>query len=133
VWEDYLFAQSQATLNDDNPDNDFVFKGLQLTQQDDWSEINEKTLSAYMQATVTADLANRPFVVVAGVRVESTSVDSTSLEETLSRLEYVQDGEEYAKIFDGKQSFTDGDSYDVVLPNLSMKYDIILMTPAMFP
>ena len=103
---------------------DPAFGGLKLVPQDNWSTVNEKTLAAYAEVTVTGDVNNQPVVVVAGVRVEDTSVDSTSLEQQLMRLEYVQNGEEYGRIYGDSKSYTDGDGYDVVLPNMSVKYNI---------
>ncbi len=102
---------------------DPVFGGLDLVKQTNWSVIEEETLSAYAEATVTGEVNNQPLVLVAGVRVEQTSVNSTSLEQTLERLEFVQGGEEFDRIYGDEESYSDGDGYDVVLPNMSIKYN----------
>lgn len=102
--------------------------GLDLVKQDDWFIINEKTVAAYIELTADVELANRPLEIVAGTRVETTSIDSTSLETTLIGLELVQSGsgvaENMNRFFGPATSYTDGDKYDVFLPSMSVKYDV---------
>lgn len=102
--------------------------GLDLVKQDDWFEINEKTFAAYVEITGELELAGRPLQVVAGTRVETTSIDSTSLETTLTGLELVTSGsgvaENMNRTFGAATDYTDGDDYDVFLPSFALKYDV---------
>ncbi len=97
----------------------------QLALQPNWSEINEETTALYVEATKLFDLGGRDLTVVAGARYEDTKINSTSLQQTLVSLTppAVQ-GENYGRVFAESKRFTDGDGYDVFLPNLSLKYDV---------
>lgn len=96
-----------------------------LTLQPNWSEINEQTTAFYVEATKNFELNGRGLTLVAGTRYEDTSIDSISLEQTLLSLTPpAVEGEPYTRNFGESTAFTDGDGYDVFLPNLSMKYDL---------
>ncbi|HTF86650.1 MAG TPA: TonB-dependent receptor, partial [Cellvibrio sp.] len=97
-----------------------------LTLQPNWSEINEETTAFYVEATKSYDLSGRDLTVVAGVRYEDTKIDSTSLERTLISLTPpAVEGENYIREFAENVPFTDKGNYDVFLPNLSIKYDLL--------
>ncbi|OZY87304.1 hypothetical protein CBP51_10085 [Cellvibrio mixtus] len=97
-----------------------------LELQPNWSEINEQTTAVYVEATKSFDLNGRDLTVVLGTRYEDTSVDSTSLEQTLVSLTPpAVAGESYTRVYGDSVPFTDGDGYDVFLPNLSLKYDLM--------
>lgn len=104
------------------------FVGLDLVEQNDWYEINETTIAAYAEITTEVELAGRPLTLVAGTRVENTAIDSTSLETTLTSLSVVESGstvaENMLKTFGPASPYTDGDDYDVFLPNMSIKYEL---------
>jgi iron complex outermembrane receptor protein len=96
-----------------------------LTLQPNWSEISEETTAFYVEATKTFDINGRDLTLVAGTRYEDTSIDSTSLEQVLLSLTPpAVEGESYIRNFGESTAFTDGDGYDVFLPNLSVKYNI---------
>ena len=116
-WRNYLINQAVS-------DENFSFGGLNLVAQDSWSEINEQTFSAFFQTSLRVDIIDRPLLVVAGVRVENTAVSSIALESPLQRLEYVKDNEDYDRVFGEPIDVDRGDSYNVVLPSFSLKYEI---------
>lgn len=103
------------------------FQGLDLVKQPDWYIINEKTLSAYVELTANVELGGRPLTLVAGSRIENTSIDSTSLESTLTGLELVPSNSTVAenmnRNFSDETPYTDGDDYDVFLPNMAIKFE----------
>ncbi len=96
-----------------------------LVRQPNWSDINEQTTAVYVEATKSFDLNGRDLTVVVGTRYEDTSIESTSLEQTLVSLTPPPvAGESYTRVYGESVPFTDGDGYDVFLPNLSLKYDL---------
>lgn len=96
-----------------------------LVLQPNWSEVNEKTFAVYAEGTKTFDLNGRDLTLVLGARYEDTSIDSTSLEQTLVSLTPPPvEGESYTRNFSGSVPYVDGDGYDVFLPNLSLRYDL---------
>ncbi|MCU4674058.1 TonB-dependent receptor [Catenovulum sp. 2E275] len=96
---------------------------LDLVRQTDWYEVQEKTLSAYLEFTAELEIEGRPLTVVAGSRIENTSIDSTSLEKTLDSLTFVEAGEDMTLNYSDSVPYTDGDSYDLFLPNMSVKLE----------
>lgn len=97
-----------------------------LVLQPNWSEINEETTAFYVEATKSYDISGRDLTVVAGVRYEDTKINSTSLERTLLSLTPpAVEGENYIRVFAENVPFTDKGDYDVFLPNLSVKYDLM--------
>lgn len=97
----------------------------QLVLQPNWSEVNEETTALYVEATKSFDLNGQDLTVVGGVRYEDTKINSTSLQQTLESLvPPAVAGENYERIFADSVRFTDGDGYDVFLPNLSVKYNV---------
>lgn len=96
-----------------------------LVRQPNWSEISEKTTAIYAELNKTFTLGERDLTMVVGARYEDTTVDATSLEQTLvSLIPPVIPGNSYTRVYGESTPFTDGDSYDVFLPNLSLKYDL---------
>jgi len=104
------------------------FIGFDLIKQPDWYEINEKTLSAYIELTTHVELADRPLTLVAGTRIENTAIDSTSLESTLTKITPIDSNsttaENMQRTFSDKTPYTDGDDYDIFLPSMSLKYEL---------
>ncbi|MBE8716539.1 TonB-dependent receptor [Cellvibrio polysaccharolyticus] len=97
-----------------------------LVRQPNWSDITEKTFGVYVEGSKSFDLNGRDLTVVLGARYEDTSIDSISLEQTLVSLTPPPvEGEEYTRVFSGETPFKDDGSYDVFLPNLSVKYDLL--------
>lgn len=114
-------AQGDATATDAQKD----LTASTMLRQPNWYEINEETVAFYAEATKYFTLGGRDLTVVAGARYEETSIDSVSLERTLIGLTPPAiEGENYIREFAEDSPFVDGDSYDVFLPNLSIKYDI---------
>jgi TonB-dependent receptor len=115
------YAQQDPTATDTQKDA----SNSTLALQPNWSDINEETTAFYVEATKSFDLNGRELTVVAGTRYEDTQINSTSLEQTLKSLTPpAVEGEPYIRNFGESTAFTDGDGYDVFLPNLSVKYDV---------
>jgi len=85
--------------------------------------INEETIAAYVEVTNESDIAGKPLTVVAGVRYEHTSIDSTGNEGTLISLTYVDGTENMGKTFDDVTSYSEQADYSVLLPNLAIKLE----------
>jgi len=98
---------------------------LDLVHQSNWYEINEKTTSAYVETESEFELAGQPLVVVIGARYEQTDIDSTSEESTLTGFKSNGPGEIMEKIETGAQAYSSTADYDVFLPNLSIKYNVL--------
>lgn len=118
-WVRYAQQDPTATADQQNINNST------LVLQPNWSEVNEKTAAIYVEGTKSFELGEQNLTVVAGLRYEDTSIDSTSLEQTLLSLTPpAVEGENYIREFSDSTPFTDGDGYDVLLPNISVKYTI---------
>jgi len=98
---------------------------IDMAHQGNWYDINEKTTSAYIEATSELELAGQPFTVVAGVRYEKTDIVSISEESTLTGFIAQGDGEIMTKVETGAQSYSSDADYDILLPNLSIKYNVL--------
>ncbi|WP_018275410.1 TonB-dependent receptor [Teredinibacter turnerae] len=102
--------------------------GLELIEQPDWFVINEETIAAYIELTGQVELADRPLEIVAGTRFERTSIDSTSLEQTLTGLELPKNNSDVAenmtRSFADPTDLTEGDEYEVFLPSFAIKYEV---------
>ncbi|HSX50360.1 MAG TPA: TonB-dependent receptor [Cellvibrio sp.] len=119
-WVQYAQQDPTATAAQKN------VNASTLVLQPNWSEINEETTSFYVEGTKSYDISGRDLTFVAGVRYEDTKIASTSLERTLVSLTPpAVAGENYVRGFSESVPFTDGDGYDVFLPNLSVKYDLL--------
>ncbi|ACE85053.1 TonB-dependent receptor [Cellvibrio japonicus] len=118
-WTSYAQQDPGATPAQQDADNST------LVRQDNWSEINEKTMAFYVEGTTFFDLWDRELTIVGGLRYEDTSVDSTSLEQNLQSLTPpAVPGEAYTLNFSGSTAYTDGDGYDIFLPNIALKYNL---------
>lgn len=119
-WTAYAQQDAGATAAQKDASNST------LIRQPNWSEVNEQTTAVYVEATKSFDLNGRDLTVVTGTRYEDTAIDSTSLEQTLISLTPPPvAGESYTRVYGDSVPFTDGDGYDVFLPNLSLKYDML--------
>jgi iron complex outermembrane receptor protein len=98
---------------------------LDMVREGNWYDINEKTSSVYLEATSDLELAGQPFAIVAGVRYEKTDIVSISEESTLTGFISQGDGEKMTKIETGAQSYSSDADYDILLPNISIKYNVL--------
>ncbi len=97
---------------------------LEMLHQGNWYDINEKTTSVYLESTSDMELMGQAFTLVAGLRYEQTDIVSTSEESTLTGFISQGDGEIMTKIETGAQAYASDADYDILLPNLSIKYDL---------
>lgn len=97
-------------------------------------KINEKTTAAYVELTSNTDLAGKDLTLVAGARYESTAIDSTGVEATLTMLTFTDPEENMVTTFSAEDFYTASSGYDVLLPNMSAKLnftdDIVLRLAA---
>jgi iron complex outermembrane receptor protein len=95
----------------------------------EWSpnsyEIQEETLATYIQANLESEFLSRPLRVEGGVRLESTTTTSRGFEQTLVSLRFT-DPTSMAPVYadGGAQEYSEEASYDVLLPNISLKWDV---------
>ncbi|MBU2985085.1 TonB-dependent receptor [Saccharophagus degradans] len=83
--------------------------------------INEKTTAAYFELTTATDFAGKDLTLVAGARYESTAIDSTGVEASLTMLTFTDPEENMTTTFSAEDFFTASAGYDVLLPNMSAK------------
>lgn len=118
-WIQHAQLDPTATAEQRDPNNSA------LVFQPNWSEINEETTAVYVEGTKSYDINGRELTLVAGVRYEDTDIAATALERTLISLTPPEvEGENYVREFTASVPFTDSAGYDVLLPNLSLKYDL---------
>lgn len=95
----------------------------------EWSpnsyEIQEETLATYIQANLESEFLNKPLQVEGGVRLESTTTTSRGFEQTLIGLRFT-DPTSMAPVYaeGGAQDYSEESSYDVLLPNISLRWDV---------
>ncbi len=95
----------------------------------EWSpdsyEIQEETLATYIQANLESEFLNKPLRVEGGVRLESTTTTSHGFEQVLVGFTFTDPTSmrpDYAE--GGAQPYSEEASYDVLLPNLSLRWDV---------
>jgi TonB-dependent receptor len=98
---------------------------LDLVHQNNWYEINEKTASAYVEASREFEVFGQPLSIVAGVRYEQTDIVSTSEESTLTGFIPNGPGEIMEKVETGAMAYSSEGEYDIWLPNFSVKYNML--------
>lgn len=95
----------------------------------EWSpnsyEIQEETLATYIQANLESEFLNKPLRVEGGVRLESTTTTSSGFEQTLVSLRFT-DPTSMAPVYaeGGARDYSEDSSYDVLLPNISLRWDL---------
>src|SRR5690606_33666151 len=95
----------------------------------EWSpnsyEIQEETLATYIQVNWESEFFNRPLKAEGGVRLESTTTTSSGFEQTLTGLRFT-DPTSMAPVYapGGAVSYSEEASYDILLPNISLRWDV---------
>ncbi len=85
--------------------------------------VEEETLSAYMEFEFAGELANKPISAIAGVRIEDTSVDVTGTTAPVTGLTILDETEMLAQ-FGSVEAISKSKSYEAILPNMSVKWDV---------
>ena len=86
-------------------------------------EVEESTISGYLQGEFVDDIAGMPFTAVAGVRLESTDVTVTGTDEPITRL-VILDQTELLAERSAAVPVSFGTDYMALLPNVSFRLDI---------
>ncbi|WP_162238771.1 TonB-dependent receptor [Brevundimonas sp. Leaf363] len=117
-------ALSAAYAADKNPFNGVADAGspVSITGQD-YNTVAEDTWALYGQVTLEGDLGSWPYQVVAGVRYESTDVESTSLISVPTEIRWVSDNDFTRIVGATVQPVTGTGGYDNVLPALDFSIE----------
>lgn len=86
-------------------------------------EVEEETLSAYLELEFEGELADMPIYSTTGLRVETTDVTVTGTQAPIQGLTILDQTEMLAQFGDA-QGFDVGNDYDAILPNISFKLEI---------
>ena len=86
-------------------------------------QINEDTLSLYTEFNFSGKLTGMDIATIVGVRYENTDVDVNGTDEPISALTILDKTEMLAQ-FGVARPITTSTSYEMILPNLSVKLDI---------
>lgn len=98
-------------------------KNFDAVKRDNSFVVEEDTLSFYLESEFAGDLSGMPVSAIGGVRVESTDVTVTGTEAPVTGLRILDETEMLAE-FGAAQSINVDNSYDAILPNMSIKLDI---------
>jgi TonB-dependent receptor len=98
-------------------------KNFDAVKRDNSFVVEEDTLSFYLESEFAGDLSGMPVSAIGGVRVESTDVTVTGTEAPVTGLRILDETEMLAQ-FGAAQSINVDNSYDAILPNMSIKLDI---------
>ena len=94
-----------------------------LTGRDD-NTITEEILSAYGEAILDGEIAGRPLQIVAGLRWETTDVESTSIQSVPLAKRWTSDND-FVNVFSpDTQAVTQEFDYDNLLPSLDVSLDV---------
>lgn len=85
--------------------------------------VNEDTFAVYLEADFAGDLGGMPIYSSAGVRVESTDVTVDGTQAPVTGLIILDETEMLAQ-FGAKESIDVDNSYDAILPNMSIKWEL---------
>lgn len=112
---DYLEQfQHPATGNDVNFD---------AVRRNKSFEIEENTLSLYMEMDFEGELAGMPISAIAGARYESTDVNIDGTDEPPLSIS-ILDKTEMLTAFGAAESITKDNDYEAILPNFSVKLEV---------
>jgi TonB-dependent receptor len=98
-------------------------KNFDAVKRDNSFVVDEDTLSFYLESEFAGDLSGMPISSIAGVRVETTDVTVTGTEAPVTGLRILDETEMLAE-FGTAQPIDVNNSYDAILPNMSVKLDI---------
>ncbi len=86
-------------------------------------EVEESTISGYVQGEFSDDVAGMPFTAVAGVRLEGTDVSVNGTDEPITRL-VILDQTELLAERSAAEPVSFGTDYMALLPNISFRLDV---------
>lgn len=94
------------------------------TLQNNRFDVNEDIVGAYVDATFNLSVADRPLTLNVGARYTETDIDVDTVQSFISDVVPTTDLTLFANRFGPANEFSEGDSYDNFLPNLSAKYEL---------
>ena len=86
-------------------------------------EVEEETTSFYLELDFEGEISNMPISATAGFRYESTDVSVGARQANVEEL-LILDATEMLAVYGPTSSFSEGTSYDEILPNFSAKLEI---------
>lgn len=98
-------------------------KNFDAVKRDNSFVVEEDTLAFYLESDFAGEIAGMPVSSTAGVRIESTDVNVTGTEAPVTGLRILDETEMLAEFGPARAIGVD-DSYDAILPNMSIKLDI---------
>jgi iron complex outermembrane receptor protein len=98
-------------------------KSFDAVVRDNSYTVKEKTISAYVDLAFAGKLAERPFHINTGVRLESTDITVTGTQGNIESLT-VLDATEMSAVYGAKSPISTTNTYKSLLPNLSMSLDV---------
>lgn len=98
-------------------------KDFDAVVRDNSYTVKEKTTSAYIDMTFGGTIAEMPFRVNTGARIESTNVTVSGTQGNIERLN-VLDATELSAVYGAKSAINTTNSYKSLLPNISMSLDV---------
>lgn len=117
VWLHHNGEQQFAFLED--------ISGLNFdaTRRDNSFEVEENTLSVYLELAFAGEIGNMPLKTITGLRLDGTDVEVIGKEASIETL-VILDQTEMLAIYGGSTAVSAEHNYHYMLPNLSMKLDI---------
>ena len=111
-----FLEQYYASVNGDSISFDAVRRNNSF-------EVQEETLAAYLELDFEGEVAGMPIFTTGGVRIETTDVTVVGTEAPIQGLTILDQTEMLAQFGDA-QGFDVDNSYDAILPNMSVKLEI---------
>lgn len=98
-------------------------KNFDAVKRDNSFVVDENTYAFYLEADFSGTLNGMPVSATSGVRVESTDVSVDGTEATIKKLN-ILDQTEMLTEYGAARKVNADNSYDAILPNMSVKLDI---------
>ena len=98
-------------------------KNFDAVKRDNSFVVDEDTLSFYFESEFAGSLNGMPISSVAGVRIESTDVNVNGTQAPVTQLN-ILDKTEMLAAFGQAESISEKNSYDAILPNMSIKLEL---------
>ncbi|WP_084005423.1 TonB-dependent receptor [Gilvimarinus polysaccharolyticus] len=92
---------------------------------DQINNVTETTESAYVQVNFDTEIANMPFGLNAGLRYESTEVETPATAQGYGPIKWVSANEFSMPMVGDPVAVTDSGEYDFLLPSLDMKLEVV--------
>lgn len=98
-------------------------RNFDALKRDNSFVVDEDTFSFYLETDFAGELSGMPISATSGMRVESTDVGVNGTEAPVTNLAILDQTEMLAQ-FGAAKSISVNNSYDAILPNMSVKLDI---------